>query len=432
MTAIRMRTAAWYGDKELELPAAPNWRVQMHSPRVPAPLTEVERVSALRSPAAGPRLAELATGSRRPIIIVDDLTRPTPADAILPSLLDELKLAGVATDSISIISATGTHGPATRDAISRKVGPVPDGLKLLAHDDLASTVRMGRTSFGSRIEVSPAVAAADLIIGLSGIFPQYSAGFGGGAKLVLGVLGRRSIEDLHFTHQREGEQTDVDNPFRRDVTEMARRVGLAFSIMTMVDADRRIVWMKCGDPYAFYGSAAEEARTMFTAGPPAQADVVISNAYPMDVSATFMRSKGIIPLRHARKEASRVLIAACSEGIGHHGLFPLRPSPGIGAQLTRLRRELRYRPGTVPLNVFRRVRRALRPADGVGSAAPSSRAILCFVTSPSTPLRSDDIPGMRVVTSWEEVLEAVALEQGASRELQVAVYPCSPLQVVRG
>ena len=57
------------------------------------------------------------------------------------------------------------------------------------------------------------------------------------------------------------------------------------------------------------------------------ADVVISAAYPIDVSLTFMRSKGIIPLLHAAPGASRVLVAACPEGVGHHGLFPFVPNP---------------------------------------------------------------------------------------------------------
>jgi hypothetical protein len=48
--------------------------------------------------------------------------------------------------------------------------------------------------------------------------------------------------------------------------------------------------------------------------------LVIANAYPMDLSATFVRSKGMIPLAHAAAGASRVLIGAASEGMGNHGL----------------------------------------------------------------------------------------------------------------
>ena len=42
------------------------------------------------------------------------------------------------------------------------------------------------------------VAAADYVIGIGGAYPQNSTGFGGGAKFALGVLGRRSIVNLHY------------------------------------------------------------------------------------------------------------------------------------------------------------------------------------------------------------------------------------------
>jgi nickel-dependent lactate racemase len=45
------------------------------------------------------------------------------------------------------------------------------------------------------------VAAADYVIGIGGVYPQNSTGFGGGAKLALGVLGRRSIVNLHYGYK---------------------------------------------------------------------------------------------------------------------------------------------------------------------------------------------------------------------------------------
>jgi nickel-dependent lactate racemase len=303
--------------------------------------------------------------------------------------------------------------------------------RLLGHDDMGPSIRLGRTSFGSYVYVNPAVASCDLLVGIGGIYPQNTAAFGGGAKLVLGVLGRRSIEDLHFGHPSDDGRYEIDNEFRRDVAEMARMAGLAFSVSAMVDQHRRLIWIKAGNHELYYASAVAEAIEMFGCAKPRDADVVIANAYPMDVSATFMRSKGIIPLLHAKPGASRILIAGCSEGIGHHGLFPLKPRTGLAADVMTLRRHLRYSPGAIPKLIFDRALRTAGPRRRHADAASAERRrdVICFVTSSTAGLVGGDIPGMRVFSDWERVVDAVEEEQGASDEIAVSLYPCSPLQV---
>ena len=427
-------TGAWYDERYIQLEAPAGWRVAVHLPDVPPPLEDAAIKATIDAPVGLPPLRELAAGRHRPLLLVDDLTRPTPVDRILPHVLAELEQAGIPAPQVSIMSATGTHGPASREAILRKVGSAGGACRVLGHDDLGRSIDLGRTSFGSHVEVDPEVAQSDLLIGLGGIYPQNSAAFGGGAKMILGVLSRRSIEDLHFGHPSDDGRYDIDNDFRRDVGEMAQMAGLRFSISAMVDQDRRLVWLNAGDHEAYYAPAVLEAKRMFTAPRPSQSDVVIANAFPMDVSATFMHSKGIIPLLYARPGASRVLIAACSEGIGHHGLFPLTRRAGLAADLAVLRRQLRYSPGTVPALILNRGRRALRMgADGERTEAAGqtrARQIICFVTSKTTGLRPGDLPNMRLFDDWSAVVSAVMEEQAGEGSQLVDLYPCSPLQLM--
>lgn len=426
-----MSTGAWYEDRPLELPAPRSWRVTSHDPAVPQPLDDAAIAAAFATP-VGPGLRELARGRRRPLIIVDDLTRPTPVDRLLPRVFAELQSAGIDPPDVSIMVATGAHGAASREASLRKIGAAGARSRVLPHDDLGEVVQLGHTSFGSRVDVDPEVMRSDLLIGIGGIYPQNSAAFGGGAKLVLGVLGRRSIEDLHFGHPSDDGRYDIDNDFRRDVGEMARMTRLAFSVSALVDRHRRLIWLGIGDHEAYYPGGVAEAKRMFTCAKPGEADVVIANAYPMDVSATFMRSKGIIPLLHARAGASRILIAACNEGVGHHGLFPLKPRRGLGADLQTLRRQLRYSPSKLPGLLMGRARSALPAAvhSPKHGGEPRANEILCFITSPSADLREGDVPGMRLFRDWDRVIETVAAEQAASSALEVHVYPCSPLQIL--
>ncbi len=421
-----LSTSAWYDEHELRLQAPASWTVAVREPATPAPLSQAQIDAAIRAP-VGPRLQELARGRHSPVIIVDDLTRPTPASLLVPTLLAELEATGVPRQQVTVMLGTGTHGPASADAARRKLGGAAEGCRILPHDDRAAPVVLGRTSFGSHVEIDANVARGDLLIAVGGIYPQNTAGFGGGAKAVLGVLGRRSIEDLHFGHGTDDGHYDVDNDFRRDVEEMAALAGLAFSVSALVDQRREVIAVLAGDQREYYRSGVERAIAWFATQRDSPEDVVIANAFPMDVSATFMRSKGIIPLLHAAARSSRVLVAGCPEGIGHHGLFPLRPASGLRADLRVLRRQLRYAPASVPSLVVNRVAQRVRPR---ATNQVERNRVICFVTSPTAGLRPDDIPGMRVLTDWSEVLRQIEREQGTLDGLSAAIYPCSPLQVL--
>ena len=438
-------TAAWYGDLRFALPVPRDWNVTVHEPVLPPPLGADEIAGAIRAPVGAPPLRELASGAARVAVVVDDLTRPTPVASILPVVLDELDVAGVDRTGVTVVVATGTHGRASADAIARKLGDAARGCRTIAHDDRAGGVRAGRTSRGTTVVVDRVVAAADLVIGIGGVYPQHSTGFGGGSKIVLGVLNRSTIAQLHFRHPSMDGRYTVENAFRADLDEIADLVGLRWSVLAHVDAGRRIVRLVAGDPRRTYPGAASFSRTAFAAPPPGDADVVIANAYPIDTSATFMRSKGIIPLLHARSGASRVLLAACPEGIGHHGLFPFETPTRVGAvrrriTMTRARGwpEVVRLARAVAVRGSRAAGRRLHARTGPTTAVPSphrlppAHPILMLRTIDGASAPGDlpaSLPGMRVLRSWMDVVDQVRAEQAGTQRLDVVVYACAPLQV---
>src|SRR5215218_4367496 len=153
--------------------------------------------------------------------------------------------------------------------------------------------------------------------------------------------------------------SEVSYDFRRDLDQVAAMIDLHTSVSVHVDADRRPVRVVCGDHRRYYPEAVAFSLRAYRAPGPRDADVVIANAYPIDVSLTFMRSKGLIPLLLAKPGASRLLVAACSEGVGHHGLFPFLDAPPWHRPL-HLTRTVRARPGAVPAKAARRLRAALQ------------------------------------------------------------------------
>jgi nickel-dependent lactate racemase len=444
MADSRLRTRAWHGDEPLTLDLPEHWDVEVWWPRTPQPVTDDAIVQALERPVGQQPIRELARDKRRPLIIVDDLTRPTPAGRVLPFVLRQLADAGIPSDEVRIVIGTGTHQPPPADALAKKLGPLAAAsCRVLVHDHTREVVKLGRTSFGTPVLANREVMASDLVIGVGGVYPQHSTGFGGGSKLALSVLGKRSIIGLHYGHPSGGGSYDVRNDFRRDLDEIARMIGLGTSISLHVNADRDVVRVVSGDHQRYYEEAVAFAVRAYLAPPPGDADVVISNAYPIDVSLTFMHSKGIIPLLHARPGASRVIVSACTEGVGHHGLFPFVNGPRFQRQRHVLR-ILRTTPAAVPAKAARLVSRRLPLAPvlarqgrspshgGAGGAAANGQLnpIWLYAVGRAPGSLPGQVPGMTALYDWNDVLDRIQQEQPGKHRLDVAVYPCAPLQVL--
>jgi lactate racemase len=427
-TVVRLRTGAWYADRELDLRFPARWDVCVLRPDLPAPLGPDEVGDRVRSPSAGPRLPDLARDCRRVSILVDDLTRPTPAAAILPHLLSELAVAGVALSTVTVLVATGAHRVSlSSEVLEAKLGKeTMAGCRVVVHDHRGATVRIGTTSYGTPVRLDRQVAGSDLLIGVGGVYPQHTVGFGGGSKIVLGALGTSSITALHYRHRGADGAYDVDNDFRHDLDEMAGLAGLRFVALGHVDADRALVRVSAGEPVAVHGPEVAFAKRMFRAPLPGDADVVVANAYPMDVSLTFARSKGVIPFSHARRGASRVLVAGCPEGVGRHDLFPLHRGPAD--RVRHVARKIAAQPTAVPGGAVRFLQHhagaRLRPRG-----ASASNTILWYGGGSQAP--RGETGGLLPVRNWQLLLEQVSRQHDNRTDLRVAVYACAPLQVLQ-
>jgi len=431
---LTLRTAAWYGDGELSLRWPTGWQVTIHRPR-PAPPLSDEQIADRLHAALGQPLAERARGRRRPVIIVDDLNRPTPAARVIPVLLAQLAAAGIAAPSVTILMATGTHGPPQPDGFAKKVGrDAAARCRLAVHDCRGDLVAMGRTSFGTPILVNPLVHGSDLVLGVGGVYPNEASGFGGGAKLALGVLGFRSIASIHHRHASAGwGAADGAGTFRRDLDEIARIIGLRTSLLLLIDADRAVTDVACGDVDAVHATLVPVVRDRFRAPLPAPGTrVVVANTYPIDVSLTFARSKGLEPLRRAPAGASRIAVAACPEGLGFHGLFPfLNGSAGHRTRMLLLRLPmLLHQPGQLVEKVARRLVRELRGRRAGKATIPVRPTWVYRPPLSAGGVLPANVPGMQVTGSWDGILAAVQREQGGTRTLDTEIYACAPLQWV--
>jgi nickel-dependent lactate racemase len=307
--------------------------------------------------------------------------------------------------------------------VAKKVGHVAASeCEIIIHNPEIELEKIGKTSFGTLVSVNKEVMSSDLVIGIGGVYPNQTAGFGGGSKLVLGVLGFHSIMQLHYRHPSMGwGRSSGNNTFHRDLDEIARMVKLRTSISVHIDANREVIRLTCGDPFLTYNGEVEFARKTFTIPPPGDADVVICNAYPSDISLTSVHMKGISPFEHCVARASRIVLASCPEGIGHHGLFPCVNRPKLYRLRHIARRLAIMKSHDLLMKVAGRVHRGESVVrNPIWLYRPSHRWS-------DLPSRSGEV---QISNSWAEIVETIRSEQSGKQHLNVVLYPCAPLQVL--
>jgi lactate racemase len=427
-STLSIKTGAWYGDRQIDLPIPAGWEVNVLWPATPPPLTVAEMASLLDQPVGQVSITELCQGKSRPLIIVDDMNRPTPASEIMPLLLRKICAADIPLEDITILMATGSHGRPGADAFLKKVGNEAASCRLLIHDCFSNVVKIGQTSYGTPVFVNKAVKESDVVIGVGGIYPNHTAGFGGGSKLALGILGIDSIYHLHFRHKGiSWGDINTDITFRRELDEIGKMIGMETTISLIIDANREIIKLYSGDQREYFRGAVSFYHETFSTPGPEAVDVIISNTYPNDASLTFARMKGFVPLARCGKGVSRIAIASCNEGLGIHNIWPLVNAPPFH-KVKHYWRIFSVMPfGKITGKICRVLQRVLRsqPSDDQKPLNP----VWLYRTGGDEVKLPSAVSGINITSDWSGILEAVSKEQSNRDNLRVLVYPCAFLQL---
>jgi len=330
---------AWFGDEPISISFPDHWQVEMLAMRDAPAISPDEIAAALMRSIDAPTIDELAKDKSRVAIAVDDLSRPTPASVILPTLLEMLNQAGLRDEQISLIISLGSHSALKPEEIILKAGKeVAQRVRVENHDCQRNLVDIGVKVGQTPVSINRTFAEADLKILLGSVVPHAFAGFSGGAKMVL--PGLANIESIEWTHKavlmglRGKAGTLAGNRFRAEFERVARHVGVQFSINVVVNSRRKIAGLFAGDLEAAHRQAAEFARQIYATALPAEPlDVAICNAYPKDdellQSENAFMFHHTAPANYLKEDGLILLTSACSLGMGHHGLF------GVGQRLYR-------------------------------------------------------------------------------------------------
>jgi nickel-dependent lactate racemase len=312
-------------------------------PRTLEPSKPVEHLveDALDHPVGSPAIEELVSPAARVLILVDDITRQTPAWAILPAVLRRLTQRGCPASNVKILIAAGTHAMMSPEEVEKKLGPkIPHQHKVVIHhwQNDENLKRIGVTADGTPVRVNRLLGESDVVIGVGQIVPHRVMGYTGGASIVQpGVSGREVTGYTHWMSALYAGREILgiaENPVRHEVESIARLAGLRFVVNVVMDAQHRVIQVVAGDIVAAHRKGADYSRTIYGIGQPALADIVMTESYPADYDL-WQAAKGIYAAELAVREGGVVIIVTpCPHGIskehpeveklGYHGFAEVK------------------------------------------------------------------------------------------------------------
>ena len=343
-----VRTRAWYGDEELTLNFPTGWEVEMLGPKDAPALSDAQIERAFAEPIGTPRISELAKGKESAAIIVDDLSRPTPAAQVIPFILRALAEAGIPKSEIRFVVGMGAHRPLTNEDIVKKVGAdIAAEYEVTNHNFMSGDLRaFGNLENGMPVYLNRTVADSDFKICLGGIYPHSSVGFSGGAKLIVpGISGFTTMYYFHTFPPGRGPaviEGQSDEPDRRDSAELAAGVlGLDMIANVVLNRRREICGMFVGDFIKAHRRGAHFALDTYGTVIPEttrkETDLVVINCYPLDADAIQL-DKALAALSYF-ENAYTIALYPASDSSCYHGLF----------DRIDYARYLRQRTGQIPL-----------------------------------------------------------------------------------
>ncbi len=306
---------------------------------------EIER--ALSQPIGTKRLNEIAKEGNKAAIVVDDATRATPSHLMASPLLDELNMAGVGDEDITIIFGCGSHRAVKQNELERLVGEeVLERVTTISHDHKSGDqIFLGKTSFGTKVYVNKVFAEADVKVLTGDIGLHYYAGYGGGRKSVLpAVSSAETIQHNHAMLLESKATTGVleGNPVHEDMVEAAKLAKVDFILNIVTNSKQELVQAYAGDlEHAFY-EGVKLVNEMYKVTVDRRADIVVvsSGGHPFDIDL-FQAYKGINNALEAVKRGGViVLVAECPEGHGNEVFYEWMTSFD---DLKRMEKEIKKR-----------------------------------------------------------------------------------------
>jgi nickel-dependent lactate racemase len=264
-------------------------------------------------------------------IAITDRTRSTPNARIVPILLDQLNALGVSDERITVISGGGMHAPDSQEELTKSVGQAAmERVEVLTNepDNDAIMVSMGTTDLGTPVEVHRRFAEADIKLGVSNVNPCMLSGWSGSGKIVMpGVSSRRAIYHNHKLFVEPLMELNCasligvmppGNPVRADIEDFATISGIDLLVNTVLDSERRLVDVFCGEHLASHRAARDCMLPKVEVSLPQSVDLLIAGVGDPALEVSLFQGGSRVcggVDRYLKPGGTLIMVNACTEGI---------------------------------------------------------------------------------------------------------------------
>jgi nickel-dependent lactate racemase len=209
------------------------------------------------------------------------------------------------------------------------------------------------------------------------------------------------------------------NPFHQEALEVAKKVGVDFSVNVALNEEKRLTGIFCGGLEQAHAAAVNFVKQMVSQELPAPADIVVTTSGGAPLDATFYQAiKGVTAAAPVVKRGGTIiLVAECREGLGSRSFADLCKATADGETFLRRILETDY---FVPDQwQLQKYVQTLRTAE-------------VLVVSPHLARTENRCPLLRCFASFGEALKSAFSRHG--KEATIAVIPQGPyvLPRVRG
>ncbi len=284
---------------------------------------------AVRAPIESRPLRDHVESGDHVAVVIPDITRPFPAERVLPWLFAELD--HVPPERFTIVNGTGSHRANSDEELAGMVGSdVLNRYRVINHDasNEDDLVRVGLDLRGHAIHFNREYAEADKRIVLGFIEPHFMAGFSGGYKGVFpAVADLEAIMRYHdaetIGHPNSTWGVTNGNPTQITIRHNGSLLPVDFCINVTLNRHREITRFFCGEIRAVHKQGCEFARQRSMVACEQAFPIVLTtnSGYPLDQNL-YQTVKGMSAAAMIVEPGGYILAASeCRDGFPDHGNF---------------------------------------------------------------------------------------------------------------
>jgi nickel-dependent lactate racemase len=320
-----------YGNTLLNLNLPDSYNLSIIEPKfIPAIKNPQAAIrESLQNPFCSPALSKLVKPNEKVGIIVNDITRPTPNQLILPEILAEI--AHVPKRNILFFNALGSHRKNSQEELRRTLGDwIVDDYRIIQNDafDPSTQICIGDTKFGHQIWLNRELLECDLKILTGFIEPHFFAGFSGGGKAIMpGMAGLPTILGNHsaemIAHPNATWGVTQGNPIFEEINEIVGKIKNLFLINVALNKNKDITNVFSGDVREAHSAGCRyvKGKTMVPVQYPFDIVITTNSGFPLDINL-YQSVKGMSAAAKVVKEGGVIIITTeCRDGIPEHGLY---------------------------------------------------------------------------------------------------------------